>query len=136
MSDRPRVLSGIQPTADSFHLGNYLGALRNWVALQESHDAFYCVVDLHAITAGHDPALLRQRTRVSAAQLLALGLDPERCTLFVQSQVPEHAQLCWIMGCITGFGEANPRIWHNIAQDGLSALDARCTDRTRLILCA
>jgi len=78
MSDRPRVLSGIQPTADSFHLGNYLGALRNWVALQDTHDAFYCVVDLHAITAGHDPALLRQRTRVSAAQLLALGLDPER----------------------------------------------------------
>ena len=106
-STRPRVLSGIQPTADSFHLGNYLGALRNWVALQETHDAFYCVVDLHAITAGHDPALLRQRTRVSAAQLLALGLDPERCTLFVQSQVPEHPQLAWIMGCITGFGEAS-----------------------------
>jgi tryptophanyl-tRNA synthetase len=108
MSDgRPRVLSGIQPTADSFHLGNYLGAVRNWVALQETHDAFYCVVDLHAITAGHDPALLRQRTRVSAAQLLALGLDPDRCTLFVQSQVPEHAQLAWVLGCITGFGEAS-----------------------------
>ena len=107
MPDRPRVLSGIQPTADSFHLGNYLGALRNWVALQETHDAFYCVVDLHAITSGHDPALLRQRTRVSAAQLLALGLDPERCTLFVQSHVAEHAQLAWVMGCITGFGEAS-----------------------------
>src|SRR5215813_899422 len=107
MSDRPRVLSGIQPTADSFHLGNYLGALRNWVALQETHDAFYCVVDLHAITAGHEPALLRQRTRVSAAQLLALGLDPDRCTLFVQSQVAEHTQLAWVMGCITGFGEAS-----------------------------
>jgi tryptophanyl-tRNA synthetase len=107
MSDRPRVLSGIQPTADSFHLGNYLGALRNWVALQDTHDAYYCVVDLHAITSGHDPALLRQRTRVSAAQLLALGLDPERCTLFVQSQVPEHAQLGWVMGCLTGFGEAS-----------------------------
>ncbi|HKS99119.1 MAG TPA: tryptophan--tRNA ligase [Rugosimonospora sp.] len=104
---RARVLSGIQPTADSFHLGNYLGAVRNWVALQETHDAFYCVVDLHAITAGHDPALLRQRTRVSAAQLLALGLDPERCTLFVQSHVPEHAQLAWVLGCITGFGEAS-----------------------------
>ncbi|UWZ37430.1 tryptophan--tRNA ligase [Dactylosporangium roseum] len=104
---RPRVLSGIQPTADSFHLGNYLGALRNWVAMQETHDAFYCVVDLHAITAGHDPALLRKRTRVSAAQLLAVGLDPERCTLFVQSHVPEHAQLGWVMGCITGFGEAS-----------------------------
>ncbi len=71
MPDRPRVLSGIQPTADSFHLGNYLGALRNWVALQDTHDAFYCVVDLHAITAGARPGWLRQRTRVSAAQLLA-----------------------------------------------------------------
>ncbi len=105
--DRPRVLSGIQPTADSFHLGNYLGALRNWVALQDTHDAFYCVVDLHAITMGHEPKLLRQRTRASAAQLLAVGLDPERCTLFVQSHVPEHAQLSWVLGCITGFGEAS-----------------------------
>jgi tryptophanyl-tRNA synthetase len=107
MSDRPRVLSGIQPTADSFHLGNYLGALRNWVALQETHDAFYCVVDLHAITAGHDPQALLRRTRVSTAQLLALGLDPQRSTLFVQSQLPEHAQLAWVLGCITGFGEAS-----------------------------
>ena len=101
MSDRPRVLSGIQPTADSFHLGNYLGAVRNWVALQETHDAFYCVVDLHAITAGHDPALLRERTRVSAAQLLALGLDPERCTLFVQSHRPEHTELAWLLATVT-----------------------------------
>jgi tryptophanyl-tRNA synthetase len=106
-AQRPRVLSGIQPTADSFHLGNYLGAVRNWVAMQDTHDAFYCVVDLHAITAGHDPELLRRRTRVSAAQLLAAGLDPERCTLFVQSHVPEHTQLAWILGCITGFGEAS-----------------------------
>ncbi|WP_436526254.1 tryptophan--tRNA ligase [Actinoplanes sp. HUAS TT8] len=109
MSDvarRPRVLSGIQPTADSFHLGNYLGAVRNWVAMQETHDAFYCVVDLHAITMGHDPVALRNRTRVSIAQLLAVGLDPERCTLFVQSHVPEHAQLGWVLSCITGFGEA------------------------------
>src|SRR4051794_18738991 len=105
--DRPRVLSGIQPTADSFHLGNYLGAVRQWVTMQETHAAFYCVVDLHAITMGHDPALLRKRTRVSVAQLLAVGLDPERCTLFVQSHVPEHAQLGWVMGCITGFGEAS-----------------------------
>ena len=75
---RPRVLSGIQPTADSFHLGNYLGALRQWVALQFDHDAFYCVVDLHAITVEHDPALLRERTLVSAAQLIAMGLDPEQ----------------------------------------------------------
>ncbi|SCL27166.1 tryptophanyl-tRNA synthetase [Micromonospora nigra] len=110
MSDvtaRPRVFSGIQPTADSFHLGNYLGAVRHWVALQDSHDAFYCVVDQHAITAGHDPKVLRQRSRLAAAQLLAVGLDPERCTLFVQSQVPEHAQLAWVLGCITGFGEAS-----------------------------
>ncbi|GAA1401603.1 tryptophan--tRNA ligase [Pseudonocardia kongjuensis] len=107
MTDRrPRVLSGIQPTADSFHLGNYLGALRQWVALQESHEAFYCVVDLHAITVEHDPKELAQRTRVAAAQLLGLGLDPQRCTLFVQSHVPEHARLSWVLECITGFGEA------------------------------
>jgi tryptophanyl-tRNA synthetase len=104
---RPRVLSGIQPTADSFHLGNYLGALRNWVTLQETHDAFYCVVDLHAITVAPDPAALRHRIRASAAQLLALGLDPDRCTLFVQSHLAEHTQLGWVMGCLTGFGEAS-----------------------------
>lgn len=102
----PRVLSGIQPTADSFQLGNYLGALRNWVGLQEDHDAYYCVVDLHAITVEHEPALLRQRTRVAYAQLLAAGLDPDRATVFVQSQVPEHTQLSWLLQCITGFGEA------------------------------
>ncbi|GAA3461219.1 tryptophan--tRNA ligase [Saccharothrix longispora] len=105
-TSRPRVLSGIQPTAGSFHLGNYLGALRQWVALQETHDAFYCVVDLHAITVAQDPKVLRQNTRVSAAQLLALGIDPERSALFVQSHVPEHAQLGWVMQCLTGFGEA------------------------------
>ena len=102
-----RVFSGIQPTADSFHLGNYLGAVKQWVDLQESRDAIYCVVDLHAITVPYDPHALRRRTRVAAAQLLAAGLDPERCILFVQSQVPEHAELSWILGCITGFGEAN-----------------------------
>jgi tryptophanyl-tRNA synthetase len=102
-----RVFSGIQPTADSFHLGNYLGALRQWVALQETHDAVYCVVDLHAITAPHDPALLRRRSRIAAAQLFGAGLDPERCIVFVQSHVPEHAELAWVLGCITGFGEAN-----------------------------
>ncbi|WP_422771831.1 tryptophan--tRNA ligase [Plantactinospora sp. WMMC1484] len=110
MSDvpaRPRVLSGIQPTADSFHVGNYLGAVRNWVAMQDTHDTFYSVVDLHAITAGHDPVALRNSTRIAAAQLLAVGLDPERTTLFVQSQVPEHAQLSWVLSCITGFGEAS-----------------------------
>jgi tryptophanyl-tRNA synthetase len=106
-SARPRVLSGIQPTADSFHVGNYLGALRHWVALQDTHDAFYCVVDLHAITVEQEPAQLRRRTRLSAAQLIALGLEPDRCTLFVQSQVPEHTELAWVLGCLTGFGEAS-----------------------------
>ncbi|MFB7451029.1 tryptophan--tRNA ligase [Streptomyces sp. NPDC056194] len=106
-SDSPRVLSGIQPTAGSFHLGNYLGAVRQWVALQETHDAFYMVVDLHAITVPQDPAELRANTRLAAAQLLAAGLDPEHCTLFIQSHVPEHAQLAWVMNCLTGFGEAS-----------------------------
>ncbi|MFB7587911.1 tryptophan--tRNA ligase [Streptomyces sp. NPDC056169] len=106
-SDRPRALSGIQPTAGSFHLGNYLGAIRQYVALQETHDAFYMVVDLHAITVPQDPAELRANTRLAAAQLLAAGLDPDRCTLFIQSHVPEHAQLGWVMNCLTGFGEAS-----------------------------
>ncbi|MGY1729610.1 tryptophan--tRNA ligase [Geodermatophilus sp. SYSU D01062] len=102
----PRVLSGIQPTAGSFHLGNHLGALRQWVALQETTEAFYCVVDLHAITLPQDPEELRRNTLVSAAQLLALGVDPQRSTLFVQSHVPEHLQLSWVLECLTGFGEA------------------------------
>ena len=101
----PRAFSGIQPTADSFHLGNYLGAVRQWVAMQDSHDAFYCVVDLHAITVPQDPASLRQRTRIAAAQLFAAGLDPERCTVFVQSHVPEHTELTWVLGCLTRMGE-------------------------------
>ena len=103
----PRVLSGIQPTAGSFHLGNYLGALRQWVGLQDSAEAFYCVVDLHAITVPQDPTELRRNTLVSAAQLLALGVDPGRSTLFVQSHVPEHLQLSWVLECLTGFGEAS-----------------------------
>jgi len=102
----PRVLSGIQPSADSFHLGNYLGALRQWVALQETAEAFYCVVDLHAITLRF-PEDLRRNTLVSAAQLLALGVDTDRSTLFVQSHVPEHVQLSWVLECLTGFGEAS-----------------------------
>ena len=102
-----RVLSGIQPTSDSFHLGNYLGAVKQWVELQDGHDAFYCIVDLHALTVETDPALMRKRTLVSAAQLLALGISPEKSTLFVQSQVAEHNQLAWIMECLTGFGEAS-----------------------------
>src|SRR5450432_448966 len=104
---RPRVLSGIQPTSDSFHLGNYLGALRQWVALQEDFDAFYCVVDLHAITVEWDPKELRERSRRSAAQALAVGLDPAVCTLFIQSHVREHTELAWVFACLTGFGEAS-----------------------------
>lgn len=96
----------MQPTADSLHLGNYLGALTSWVALQDSHEAFYFVADLHAITVEQDPAVLRRRTRLTAAQFLAAGVDPVRSVLFVQSQVPEHAQLGWVMQCLTGFGEA------------------------------
>ena len=102
-----RVLSGIQPTHDSFHLGNYLGALKQWVELQENNDSFYCVVDLHALTVETDPKLLQQRTLVSAAQLIAIGIDPNKSTLFVQSQVPAHNQLAWVFECITGFGEAS-----------------------------
>ncbi|WP_214408812.1 tryptophan--tRNA ligase [Sphaerisporangium fuscum] len=103
---RPRVLSGIQPTADSFHLGNYLGAVRQWVDMQETHDAFYFIADLHAITVNPSAAELRRRTRVSAAQLFGAGIDPERSTLFVQSQVREHSELAWILICNTGMGEA------------------------------
>jgi tryptophanyl-tRNA synthetase len=102
-----RILSGIQPTAESLHLGNYLGAVKQWVALQEGNDAFYCIVDLHALTVETEPAILKKRTLAAAAQLIALGLDPKRCTLFVQSQVPQHNQLGWVMECITGFGEAS-----------------------------
>src|SRR4051812_29905758 len=102
----PRLFSGMQPTYDSLHLGNYLGALLQWVAMQETHDAIYCVVDLHAITVEVAPDLLRERTRRTAAQYLAGGIDPVRSTLFVQSHVPEHAQLQWVLGCLTGFGEA------------------------------
>ncbi|GAA3444192.1 tryptophan--tRNA ligase [Planomonospora venezuelensis] len=102
----PRVLSGIQPTADSFHLGNYLGAVRQYVAMQEGYDAFYCVVDLHAITVEYQAEVLRRRSRVAAAQLFAAGLDPDRSTVFVQSHVREHTELAWVLICLTGMGEA------------------------------
>jgi tryptophanyl-tRNA synthetase len=105
-SGRPRLLSGMQPTADSLHLGNYLGALAQWITLQEDYEAHYFVADLHALTVRPDPDVLRRRTRVTAAQFLAAGVDPVRSVLFVQSQVPEHAQLAWVMQCLTGFGEA------------------------------
>ncbi|MGH3397437.1 MAG: tryptophan--tRNA ligase, partial [Streptosporangiaceae bacterium] len=104
---RPRVFSGIQPTADSFHIGNYLGAVRQWVTLQETHETIYCVVDLHAITVPQQPAGLRRRTRIAAAQMFAAGLDPDRSIVFVQSHVAEHAELAWVLSCITGFGEAS-----------------------------
>jgi tryptophanyl-tRNA synthetase len=103
----PRVLSGMQPTSDSLHVGNYLGALKQWVALQDDHDVFYFVADLHAITVEPDPKVLRYRTRVTAAQFLAAGVDIDRATLFLQSHVVEHTQLQWVLSCITGFGEAS-----------------------------
>ncbi len=105
-SARPRVLSGIQPTADSFHFGNYLGALRQWVALQEEYEPFFFIADLHAITVEQDPRLLHERCLRAAAQLLAMGIDPDRSAVFIQSQVPAHAQLGWVLQCLTGFGEA------------------------------
>lgn len=107
MANKPSVLSGIQPTADSFHIGNWFGALRQWVQMQETHNCFYSVVDLHAITAEFEPKLLKKRTITSFAQLLAVGVDPTKSTIFVQSQVPQHAQLAWVLSCFTGFGEAN-----------------------------
>ncbi|GLV52022.1 tryptophan--tRNA ligase [Thermobispora bispora] len=100
------MLSGIQPTADSFHLGNYLGAVRQYVALQDTHEAFYFIADLHALTVSPKPEDLRRRTRVAAAQLFAAGLDPDRSTVFVQSHVREHTELAWILICLTGMGEA------------------------------
>ncbi|BBX18348.1 tryptophan--tRNA ligase [Mycolicibacterium duvalii] len=109
MSDtaRPVVFSGAQPTSDSLHLGNALGAVAQWVELQNSNDAYFCVVDLHAITVAQDPETLRKRTLATAAQYLALGVDPARATVFVQSHVPAHAELAWVLGCFTGFGQAS-----------------------------
>ncbi|MGV9824447.1 tryptophan--tRNA ligase [Gordonia sp. NPDC003429] len=104
---RRRVLSGIQPTSDSFHLGNYLGAVRQWVELQDEFDAFYFIPDMHALTVAFDPKTLADRTRLSVAQLLAVGVDPRRATVYVQSHIPEIAQLTWVLSCITGFGEAS-----------------------------
>jgi len=103
---KPNLLSGMQPSAGSLHLGNYLGALVNWTKMQDDYNAFYCVVDLHAITVPQDPAELRRNTRVTAAQYLAAGIDENKSALFVQSHVPAHAQLAWILMTLTGFGEA------------------------------
>tara|TARA_R110002051_G_scaffold69550_7_gene125152 strand:+ start:1653 stop:2663 length:1011 start_codon:yes stop_codon:yes gene_type:complete len=107
MSPTPRLFSGMQPSADSLHAGNYIGALLQWREMQQNYDAVFCVVDLHAITVPQDPALLRQQTRRTAAQYIAGGIDPEHSVLFVQSQVPAHAQLAWVLNTITGFGEAS-----------------------------
>src|SRR3954462_7773665 len=101
------VFSGVQPTSDSLHLGNALGAISQWVGLQDEFDAYFCVVDLHAITIQQDPEQLRRRTLVTAAQYLAMGIDPARCTIFVQSHVPAHTELTWVLGCFTGFGQAS-----------------------------
>lgn len=97
---RPRVLSGVQPTG-ALHLGNWLGAIRNWVALQDSHDTFFCVVDLHAITVPHDPQRLAEDTLAMAAIYLACGIDPSRSTVFIQSHVPAHSELAWLLNCVT-----------------------------------
>jgi tryptophanyl-tRNA synthetase len=104
---KPIILSGMQPSSDSLHLGNYIGALSNWVTMQDEFDAFFCVVDLHAITVPQDPKELRERTRSTAAQYIAAGIDPAKSTLFIQSHVPAHAQLAWVLNTITGFGEAS-----------------------------
>ena len=103
---KPNLLSGMQPSAGSLHLGNYLGALVNWAKMQDDYNAFYCVVDLHAITVPQDPKELRQNTRITAAQYLAAGIDENKSALFVQSHVPAHAQLAWVLMTLTGFGEA------------------------------
>ena len=103
---KPNLLSGMQPSAGSLHLGNYLGALVNWTKMQDDYNAYFCVVDLHAITVPQDPAELRQNTRITAAQYLAAGIDENKSALFVQSHVPAHAQLAWVLMTLTGFGEA------------------------------
>ena len=107
MSPKPRLFSGMQPSAGSLHIGNYIGALLQWKELQTTHDAIFCIVDLHAITVAQDPAALRENTRRTAAQYIAAGIDPKVSTLFVQSHVAAHAQLAWVLNTITGFGEAS-----------------------------
>ena len=107
MSGKANLLSGMQPSASSLHLGNYLGALVNWVNMQRDFNAFYVIVDLHAITVPQDPNELRTNTRRTAAQYIAAGINPQDSALFVQSHVPAHAELAWVLNCITGFGEAS-----------------------------
>ncbi|MCZ2403047.1 tryptophan--tRNA ligase [Paenarthrobacter sp. Z7-10] len=105
-STRQRILSGAKPTADSLHLGNYIGAVRQWVDMQSEYDPVFFIPDLHAITVDFDPVELAKRTRIVAAQYIAAGIDPDKSIFFVQSHVPEHAQLAWALNCITGYGEA------------------------------
>ncbi|MFC4222856.1 tryptophan--tRNA ligase [Lysinibacter cavernae] len=107
MNNKPVIFSGMQPSSDSLHLGNYIGALTQWVGMQQTFDAYFCVVNLHAITVAQDPAELAERTRATAAQYIAAGIDPDQSTLFVQSHVPAHAELAWVLNTITGFGEAS-----------------------------
>jgi tryptophanyl-tRNA synthetase len=107
MTGKANLLSGMQPSASSLHLGNYLGALVNWVNMQRDFNAFYVIVDLHAITVPQDPNELRTNTRRTAAQYIAAGINPQDSALFVQSHVPAHAELAWVLNCITGFGEAS-----------------------------
>jgi tryptophanyl-tRNA synthetase len=104
---KPNLLSGMQPSASSLHLGNYLGALTQWVSMQQTHNAHYVIVDLHAITVAQDPKILAENTRKTAAQYIAAGLDVEQATLFVQSHVPAHSELAWILNCTASFGEAS-----------------------------
>ena len=106
-SSRQRVLSGIRPTGTGFQLGNYLGAVKNWASMQQESDCFYFIANLHAMTEDFEPARLLARTREATAELLAMGIDPEQSTVFVQSHVPEHTELAWILGCLTAFGEAS-----------------------------
>ncbi|HAN24767.1 MAG TPA: tryptophan--tRNA ligase, partial [Microbacterium ginsengisoli] len=104
---KARLYSGMQPSADSLQVGNYIGALLQWRDLQESYDAYFSVVDLHALTQPFDPAEMREKTRRTAAQYIAAGIEPAKSTLYVQSHVTAHAELAWVLGTLTGFGEAS-----------------------------
>ena len=106
MTNKNRILSGVQPTGD-LHLGNYLGAIKNFVTLQKNYECFFCVVDLHAITVWQDPAELAQKTRGVIAAFIASGIDPKKNVLFAQSQVPQHSQLAWIFNCVARMGWLN-----------------------------
>jgi tryptophanyl-tRNA synthetase len=121
----PRVFSGIQPSGD-LHLGNYFGALINWVGMQETHDCVYCIVDMHAITVDHDATTLRERTVEMATNLLAVGVDPQRSTLFLQSHLGDiHAEATWLLNCVTGFGELRKQPQFKEKADRIEAGDLK-----------